>query len=175
MVRKIKILLGKMIYSTLGRILPVAHFPILGALGKKVRAGTGKLILEKCGTNVNIYPGSKFSSSIELGDNSDIGWHCELNGKVVIGKNVIMAPEVVMYTVNHNTSRTDVAIKYQGITEMKPIYIDDDSWICTRVIILQGVHIGKGCVIGAGAVVTSDIPDYAIAAGNPAKVIRYRK
>lgn len=132
------------------------------------------MILEKCGTNVNIYPGASFSSSVELGDNSDIGLRCRLNGKVIIGQNVIMAPEVLMYTVNHSTSRTDVAIKYQGTTEMKPIFIGDDSWICARAIILRGVHIGKGCIIGAGAVVTSDIPDYAVATGNPAQVIKYR-
>lgn len=174
MAKNLKVLIGRVLYSTLGRILPVAHFPVLGGVGKKVRGLAGRMILEKCGTNVNIYPGASFSSSVELGDNSDIGLRCRLNGKVIIGQNVIMAPEVLMYTVNHSTSRTDVAIKYQGTTEMKPIFIGDDSWICARAIILRGVHIGKGCIIGAGAVVTSDIPDYAVATGNPAQVIKYR-
>lgn len=175
MLRKVKILIGRLIYSTFGQIFPAAHYAVFGRIGKRVRAFAGKLILTKCGNNVNIYPGASFSSKVELGDNSDIGLRCRLNGKVVIGQNVIMGPEVLMYTVNHNTSRTDVAIKYQGTTEMKPIYIGDDSWICARAIILQGVHIGKGCVIGAGAVVTKDVPDYTIAAGNPARIVKYRK
>lgn len=175
MIRKLKIAFGRAIYFTLGTIFPVAHFPILGRIGKTVRAIAGKLIIEKCGKNVNIYPGASFSSKVELGDNSDIGLRCRLNGKVIIGQNVIMAPEVLMYTVNHNTINKEIAIKYQGTTEMKPIYIGDDSWICARAIILPGCHIGKGCVIGAGAVVTGNIPDYALAAGNPARVIKYRR
>jgi maltose O-acetyltransferase len=69
---------------------------------------------------------------------------------------------------------SDIPIKYQGVTEEKSVTIGDGCWICSRVIILPGVHIGKNSVIGAGSVVTKDIPDYAIAAGNPAKVVRIR-
>lgn len=55
-----------------------------------------------------------------------------------------------------------------------PIIIHDDVWICDNVLILSGVEIGQGAVIGAGAVVANNIPPYAIAVGNPAKVIKYR-
>ena len=63
----------------------------------------------------------------------------------------------------------------QGFENTKPVVIEDDVWIGGRVIILPGVHVGTGCVIGAGAVVTRDTPPYTIVAGNPAKIKKYRK
>lgn len=62
-----------------------------------------------------------------------------------------------------------------GDGDKTPLKIEDDVWIGAKVIVLPGCkHIGKGIVIGAGSVVTKDIPDYAIIGGNPAKIIRYR-
>lgn len=69
--------------------------------------------------------------------------------------------------------RKDALIREQPHTK-KPIRIGDDVWIGANVTILKGVCIGKGAVVGAGSVVTRDIPEYAVAVGNPAKVIRYR-
>ena len=57
----------------------------------------------------------------------------------------------------------------------KPIVIEDDAWICCSSIILRGVHIGKGVIVAAGSVVTKDVPDYAMVAGNPARIIKYVK
>lgn len=169
-------IIGKVLYHVIGTHLPSAHTLIkpIGIFSKRFRGLCGKLILCKCGKNVNIYPHGKFSSSVELGDNSDLGLRCQINGKVVIGNNVIMAPDVAIYTVNHNTARTDIPIKYQGNTEEKPVYIGDSCWICARVIILPGVKIGKGCVIAAGAVVSKDVPDYSVVAGNPAVIVKNR-
>lgn len=174
--KMIKKVMGKFLYSVIGQHLPTAHckIKVVGKFSKRFRGFCGKLILEKCGKNVNIYPHASFSSKVQLGDNSDIGLRARINGKCIIGDNVIMGPEVWIYTVNHNTSNIDVPIKYQGNTEEKAVYIGDDSWICARVTILPGVKIGKGVVIGAGAVVSKDIPDYAIAVGNPATVVKYR-
>ena len=62
----------------------------------------------------------------------------------------------------------------QGFREEKPIVISDDVWIGAQVIILAGVTLGRGAVVGAGAVVAKDVPAYAVAAGNPAVIIRYR-
>lgn len=172
----IKKLLGKILYSSIGNFLPVAHFYIkpIGNLAKNIRQICGKLILKQCGENVNIYPKASFSSKVILGNNSDIGYKARINGEVHIGDNVIMGPEVIIYTNNHNISRKDIAIKYQGVTETKPVIIGDDCWIGARSIILPGVVIGKGSVIGAGAVVSKNIPDFAVAVGNPIKIVRIR-
>ena len=76
---------------------------------------------------------------------------------------------------NHAFDRTDIPMNQQGFTPEKPIVIEDDVWIGARVIILPGVHIGTGAVVGAGAVVTKDVPDYAVVGGNPARILKMRK
>ena len=60
-----------------------------------------------------------------------------------------------------------------GIHNTSPVIIEDESWIGANTVITSGVHIGKHCVIGAGSVVTKDIPDYSVAVGNPAKVVKH--
>ena len=69
--------------------------------------------------------------------------------------------------------RTDIPIWEQGHTYEKVI-IGDGVWIGTSVIVLKGVKIGKGAVVAAGSVVTKDVPEYAVVAGNPARVLKYR-
>ena len=66
-------------------------------------------------------------------------------------------------------------MRYQGMKERLPIVIGNDVWIGRRVIIMPGVKISDGCIIGAGAVVTKDVPPYCVVAGVPAKIIRRRK
>ena len=79
-----------------------------------------------------------------------------------------------MFTSNHRTDRIDIPMGAQGFTETKPIVIGDDVWIGARVINLPGVHIGNGAVIGAGAVVTNNVPDYEVWGGNPARFLKSR-
>lgn len=173
--KKIKVFIGKTIYFFAKR-MPAAHFRIrlIGKFSKWLRGICGKLIMESCGENVNIYPGAEFGTMVELGDNSDIGQNARIQGKCIIGNNVIMAPNCSIWTINHRIDRTDIAIKYQGTTPMRKVIISDDSWIGDRVIILPGITIGKGAVVGSGSVVTKDVPDYAIVGGNPARIIKYR-
>ena len=101
--------------------------------------------------------------------------HVNTAHKVVIGNNVMMGPEVIIYTSGHKHDRIDIPMMEQGSSEVQPVKIGNDVWIGGRVIILPGVKVGNGAIIGAGAVVTKDVPDYAIVGGNPAKVIRMRK
>jgi acetyltransferase-like isoleucine patch superfamily enzyme len=79
-----------------------------------------------------------------------------------------------MYSNNHVFSDPDQTIMSQGL-ETKGIVIEDDCWLGTGVRVMDGVTIGKGCVIGAGAVVTKDIPPYSVAVGVPARVISQRQ
>ncbi|MGO5361225.1 MULTISPECIES: acyltransferase [unclassified Collinsella] len=131
-------------------------------------------ICENVGKGINIERGATFSSSVTIGDASGIGKDCELHGEVHIGDHVMMAAECVFYTRNHETSRTDIPMSQQGETEMNPIYIGDDVWLGRRVMVMPGVHIGNGCIVAAGAVVTKDLPPYTVAGGVPAKIIGSR-
>lgn len=171
--RKIKLFIGRVIYLFASR-LPESFFWInIGQ--KQIRSFCGKLILTKCGKNVNIEKGAEFPSSVELGDYSGIGIRAQINGKVIIGNDVMMGPDVCIYARNHEYSRTDIPMDRQGFAIEKPVIIKDDVWIGARVIILPGVHIGTGAIVGAGAVVTKDVPDYAIVGGNPARILKMRK
>ena len=142
---------------------------------KKLRGFWAKKIAKGFGKKVNIERGAIFTPGLSIGDNSGIGINCEINGEVIIGNDVMMGPEVVIYTSGHKYDRTDIPMWKQGSTEAKPVVIKDDVWIGRRAIILPGVTIGTGVVIGAGAVVTKDVPDYAVVGGVPAKVIKRRK
>ena len=86
----------------------------------------------------------------------------------------MMGPDCLIYTVMHRFDRTDIPMREQGYTPVRPVVIGDDCWIGSRVTIMPGVTLGRGCVVGAGAVVTRDVPPYAVVAGVPARVVRYR-
>lgn len=143
-------------------------------LGKKLRVFFARRIISKCGKGVNIEHNAKFTPRLSLGDRSGVGIDCEINGKVEIGNCVMMGPEVIIYTSGHMFDSTEIPMMDQGDTEEKSVVIGNDVWIGRRVMIMPGVHIGDGCVIGAGAVVTKDIPAYSVAAGVPAKIVKSR-
>lgn len=86
----------------------------------------------------------------------------------------MMGPDVVILTHTHNIDCTDISMGDQSARVAK-VTIGNDVWIGMRSIIMPGVKIGNGAVIGAGAVVTKDVPDYAVVGGIPARVIRFRK
>ena len=172
-----KKVIGLILLKTLGQVLPAANCPIhfLGLAGKRFRNFCGKLYFDRCGNNVNIYKGTKSSSRVELSSNSDIGYKARIQGKCIIGEHVMMGPECQIWTINHAHSSIEIPMGLQGVEEERPVVIGDDVWIGSRVIILPGVSIGKGTIIGAGAVVTKSIPEYCIVGGNPAKIIKSRK
>ena len=172
--RRIKILLGRIIYILFAKWLPPSYTPLFGGFAKWLRKICGKLILAKCGKKVNIEHGANFSSKVSLGNNSGIGINASLGGKVTIGDNVMMGPHCIIYTRNHEFNRIDVPMCEQGFRPEQPVVIGNDVWIGGRVIILPGVNIGNGAILGAGAVVTKDVPQYAVVGGNPAKIIKYR-
>ncbi|WP_210407623.1 acyltransferase, partial [Hydrocoleum sp. CS-953] len=131
------------------------------------------------GDNVMIGRSSVIScknGNITIGENSNIAMNCFIQSakEVNIGKNVLFA--AYCYVIgggDHETERTDIPIIAQGQI-VKGITIEDNCWIGASVKVLDGVKIGRDSIIGAGAVVTKDIPDYAIAVGVPAKVVKTR-
>lgn len=158
-------------YQMTASWLPISQ---RSGLAKALRVFWAKKILAKCGKNVNIEKFAMFSPEVSVGDNSGIGIKCELYGPVTIGNDVMIGPEVVVYTSGHRFDSLDVPMRLQGFTDKRPVEIGNDVWIGRRAIIMPGVKIGDGCVIGAGAVVTKDIPPYSVAGGVPAKVVKSR-
>ena len=143
-------------------------------IAKKLRGFWAKRILNSMGANVNIEKNAYFTPELSIGDNSGVGIDCEVYGPVKIGANVMMGPEVVIYTSGHKFDRIDIPMMEQGSTEKRAVEIKDDVWLGRRVMIMPGVTIGEGSVIGAGAVVTKDIPPYSVACGVPARVVKTR-
>lgn len=157
------------IYNLGPRWLPCSDFPLL-RWTKWIRYVVVKGFVRKCGRNVNIQNRARIGPSLEIGNNSGIGENCRIGSNTTIGNNVMMAPDVIICTENHKYTKES----YEGWIK-KPVVIEDNVWIGYRVIILPGVRIGRNAIIGAGAVVTKDVPPYAIVGGVPAKVLKMRE
>ena len=114
-----------------------------------------------------------FQYKICIGSNTTINRNTIVEGAVIIGVGVSIAPNVVIVGSNHVFSDPTKTIKSQG-TCSQGIVIDDDVWIGANVTILDGVHVGKGSVVAAGAVVNKDVPPMTVVAGVPAKVVKER-
>lgn len=112
-----------------------------------------------------------YGSHIEVGKNFMANYNCTILdvAKVVIGDNCMMAPNVAIYTAGHPVYPDCRNTQYEYGIE---VVIGDNVWIGGNSVICPGVRIGSNTVIGAGSVVTKDIPEWVVAAGNPCKVIR---
>jgi acetyltransferase-like isoleucine patch superfamily enzyme len=106
-----------------------------------------------------------------IGDRSRVGISSVVIGPVKIGNDVILAQHVVMSGLNHGYEDVTIPIKDQKCT-VKPIIIEDESWIGANVVITSGVTVGKHSIVAAGSVVTKDVAPYTIVGGNPAKVLK---
>lgn len=161
----------RIVYAGTAKLLPQSCYckPAM-----RLRNFFAHRICESAGEGLNIERGATFASGVTIGDYSGIGKDCELHGEVHLGDHVMMAAECVFYTRNHKASRTDIPMSQQGETVINPIFVGDDVWLGRRVMVMPGVHIGNGCIVAAGAVVTKDLPPYTIAGGVPAKIIGSR-
>jgi acetyltransferase-like isoleucine patch superfamily enzyme len=139
------------------------------ALGRNVTIGRGAVL-----TCTGVL--ARLGVGIRIGDRSAIGAGCFVGGQggISIGRDVIIGPGVRIFSENHNYESLDRPIRAQGETRLG-VTIADDCWIGASVVIVDGVTIGTGCVIAAGAVVTKDVPPFAVAVGVPARVLRSRR
>ena len=110
---------------------------------------------------------------IIIGDNFYMNAGCHILGEITIGDDVMIGPKTVIWGRDHGIKKDKPMREQEHFKQ--PITIGNDVWIGANVTILKGVKISDGVVIGAGSVVTKDIPPYAIVVGNPAKIVKYRE
>ena len=172
----------RVLYYGFIRFLPKSTVPILGKLSGSIRSSVCKHLFCKDATHqcrqLVVEKGAYFGSgnNFTVGDEVGLGKNFKsLNRVVTIDNYLIMGEDVLFLGGGHNYDRTGIPMGHQGTKKPTPLHIAGDVWIGSRAIILPGCRrIGHGAIIGAGAVVTKDVPDWAVVGGNPAKVIRYR-
>ncbi len=113
------------------------------------------------------------SGRVELGDDCSVNAHAVVAGNVTFGNGVRMSSLASVYGFNHMFDRTDVPIHQQGVV-CKGVVIEDDVWIGSHAVVVDGVRVGRGSVLAAGAVVVKDVLPGSVVAGNPAIVIKTR-
>jgi acetyltransferase-like isoleucine patch superfamily enzyme len=135
----------------------------------------------RLGDHVHIHENNSLQTgqggSIAIGSNTHIQPRCQFSGykgSISIGARVEIAPACAFYPYNHGMA-IGIPIQQQPIFSRSGIFIGDDAWLGYGVIVLDGAWIGNGAIIAAGAVVSGDIPENAIAAGVPARVIAARQ
>jgi acetyltransferase-like isoleucine patch superfamily enzyme len=152
-------------------------------LWRRIRELCLRPLFASYGSNFRFDPDGTYSfHTISVGNDVNLGQRPILlatRSHIRIGNHVMFGPEVTIRGGNH---RIDLVGRYmKSVTDAEKrseddqgVVIEDDVWIGTRAIILHGVTIGRGAVVAAGAVVTKSVPPYAIVAGNPARVLRFR-
>jgi acetyltransferase-like isoleucine patch superfamily enzyme len=136
---------------------------------------------ETVSLGANVYVGHHtilkgyYKNEMRIGDRTWIGQQCFLHsaGGITIGKSVGIGPGVKILTSAHAEGGRESPILFSPI-ETAPVVVEDDADLGINSVILPGVTVGRGAIVGAGAVVTHDVPAYAVVAGVPAKVLRLR-
>ena len=157
--------------------LPTNLLPVVGGIIQKFRRLLASTFIEKSGVDINIERHAYWGlNRMQIGDHSGLGKNFHLqNCSLTIGNHVMMASNVRIIGSGHKFDRTDIPMGCQGSLPKSTLTIGNDVWIGDSVMILNKCkHIGDGAILGAGAVVTKDVPPYAIVAGNPARIIKYR-
>jgi acetyltransferase-like isoleucine patch superfamily enzyme len=136
--------------------------------GSYITVGDDSYLSSQCILNT-------FNGWISLGTNCTVNSYAILygHGGLEIGNDVRIAPQVMIMPMNHVYKDPRVPIRTQGI-RCRGIKIEDDVWLGAGAIVLDGVTIGKGSIIGAGAIVAKNIPSYSVAVGIPARIIKKR-
>ncbi|MBS5531519.1 acyltransferase [bacterium] len=159
------------------------RFPCWGIQGCRHIVAEGRIFIPQPAGKIRILGRTRFCRQVEL---SVAGGEFTIGGgfvgpfvtischrKIRIGRSVLLANGVAIHDNNHGIDRIDVNIVEQPFV-CREVWIGDDVWIGTRAVILPGVRIGSHAVVGAGSIVTRDVPDWAVVAGNPARLIRMR-
>lgn len=167
------------VYYGLARHLPKSTMPVLGRLAQRLRFQCAKHLFAECKGFVNLEQGAYIGNGKNFYVLSDCGigkdFVCH-NRIVTIYGPLMMGEDVLFQGGGHKFDNPDVPIGSEGELPVSPLEIYGDVWIGARAIVLPGCKkIGAHSIIGAGSVVTKDVPDYAVVGGNPAKIITMRK
>lgn len=176
---------SQFVYYSFARFLPKSTVPVIGKLSSWIRSRVCRRLFNTdethCCQGLVVEQGAYFGSgkNFTVGKEVGLGKNFKsLNRTVTIDDYLMMGEDVLFLGGGHRMDRTDIPMGLQGGRESSPtpLHIAGDVWIGARVIVLPGCkRIGHGSVIGAGSVVTKDVPDWAVVGGNPASVIRFRK
>ena len=166
------------VYYGFAKHLPKSTFPVIGKFAKWLRCLCAKNLFAQCGEKLNIEQGAYIGNgrNFSVGNLVGLGKNfCCHNRIVTMHSHILMGEDVLFQGGGHAFYNPDIRIDEGDNLPDTPLEIMDDVWIGARAIILPGCkRIGAHSIIGAGSVVTKDVPDYAIVGGNPAKVIRMR-
>jgi maltose O-acetyltransferase len=147
-------------------------------LGVIARRRLLRHFLGHVGRNARILPGLRLTNpeKIRIGSNCNLNYNVFIagGGEVTIGDWVGFGPDVKIWSVNHRFDDPDTPWQKQGWNS-DPVKIEDDVWVAANVFVMPGVTIGHGAILSAGSVVNKSIPPFAIVAGNPARVIGWRR
>ncbi len=156
----------------LGKGAYLDHGVYLHACPGGITIGAGSLVMKNAILHVYNFRDLPHSG-ITIGERSLVGESCILRGQggITIGDDVYLGTLVQLLAVNHVFADTTRPISHQGITA-QGITIADGAWVGSGAILLDGVRVGRNAVVGAGALVTKDVPDYCVVVGNPARVVR---
>lgn len=137
--------------------------------------GSGTIVGPYCSLSVGMAPGQEMLDDVvlALGDRCLLGQGSAIVAhlSITIGDDVWTGPRVYITDQNHDYHRIDVPISQQSMPE-RPVVIGDGSWLGAGTVVLPGAHIGRHVTIGANSVVTGEIPDFSVAVGAPARVVR---
>jgi maltose O-acetyltransferase len=162
-----------LLYRLIAQHLPDDLGPV-GRASRWLRRVLIRPLLKESEGLFNVYQGVDLGngSCVVMRDHANLGPGCMISGSgtVTVGRHVMMGAYCMLITENHRY----LPVGYDG-SIVEDILVDDHAWLGHRVILLPGVRIGKHAIVGAGAVVSRDVPDYAIAVGVPARVVKDRR
>lgn len=169
-------------YYSFARHLPKSSRSLIGRFSKWLRYRCAKRMFAECKGYVNLEQGAYVGNGKNIrvlaeGKICGIGKNFVCHNRIVtLHGDLLMGEDVLFQGGGHKFDSVDIPMGQQGNLPDSPLEIGEDVWIGARAIVLPGCkRIGAHSIIGAGAVVTHDVPDYAIVGGNPARIIRMRK
>jgi len=150
----------------------VLELPVRLAGERRIRIGSDVYV--GAGSWLQTLDGHGDDVALELGDGTSISGNCVLSAakSVRLGRSVLLARGVYISDHIHAYDDTTRPVLEQGLARIDPVEIGDGAWLGQNVVVCPGVRIGRGAVVGANSVVLEDVPDFSLAVGAPARVVR---